>query len=110
MDEATRSLPLQPSAVIATLTPRQWFAVRVFVRQAAIKATKAQMQRQGLKPSRFACKDILAMAEDYARAHRAALVASAKAIAEQWQAEDEQRRQRRRERNSANMHSARRAD
>lgn len=106
MDEATQILSPQPSAVTraspadaravdpTTLTQRQWFAVRVLVRQAAIKATKAEMQQQGLKRWRFAHKEIVAMAEDYAREHRAELVAGAKAIVEEWAAEDAQRRQR----------------
>jgi tmRNA-binding protein len=90
-------------------------AVAVLARQAAIKATKAALQRQGLKLTHFRQKDIVALAEEYLATHRDELVAEATVIAKQWQAEDERRREARRrrrllERNSKDLHSARRPD
>ncbi len=75
------------------------FAVAVLARQAAVKATKAGLRAKGLKLAHFEHKAIVAMAEEYLAAHRAELVAKATAIFEQWQAEDAQRRQRRRRAN-----------
>jgi len=64
MDEASRILQLPPCIVIATLA-----------RQAAIKAVKQQLQAQGIKLYHFAQRDIAAMANEYAAANRARLLA-----------------------------------
>ena len=90
-------------------------AVAVLARQAAIKATKAELRAKGLKLTQFTQKDIVVMAKEYLAAHRDELVAEATVIAEQWHDEDERRRDARRqrrllERNSKDLHTARRPD
>jgi len=90
-------------------------AVAVLARQAAIKATKAELRAKGLKLSNFTHRDIVVLAEEYLAEHREELVAEAIVIAERWQAEDEHRREARRrrrllERNSKDLHTARRPD
>ena len=90
-------------------------AVAVLARQAAIKATKAELRAKGLKLSNFTHRDIVVLAEEYLAEHREELVAEAIVIAKRWQAEDERRREARRqrrllERNSRVVHSARKPD
>jgi len=71
-------------------------AVAVLARQAAIRATKAELRAKGLKLAHFRQKDIVVLAKEYLAAHRDGLVAEATVIAERWQAEDELRREARR--------------
>jgi len=103
MDEATRTLPPRPSIVIATLA-----------RQAAIKAVKLSLQAQGIKLYPFAQRDIVVMANEYAAANRAKLLAEAIERVQCWpelrELYDREQRQRQRllERNSKDLHSARR--
>jgi len=105
MDEAIGILPPQPSAVIVTLA-----------RQAAIKAVKEQLRRQGLKPAYMAKREIVGLAEEYLLGHRHALLAqtwervrSAPELRELYDRE-QRKRQRLLERISANMHNAGGAD
>ena len=63
MDEATPTIALQHSAVIAVLA-----------RQSAIKAVKEQLRRQGLKPAHIAKREIVAIAEDYLAQRRQAFL------------------------------------
>jgi hypothetical protein len=62
-------------------------AVNVLARQAAIKATKRQLQAQGLKPTHFSHRDLVIRAEQYLAEHREELIAEAREIVERWQAE-----------------------
>jgi len=108
MDEAIGILPPHPSAVIVTLA-----------RQAAIKAVKEQLRRQGLKPGYLAKREIVGLAEDYLAQHRHALLAqtwqrvcSAPELRELYDRE-QRKRQRLLERISQNLqhvHNARRPD
>lgn len=59
MDEAIQNIPLQPSAVIATLA-----------KQAAIKAVKRQLQAQGIKLTNMSHREIVILAEEYLAQHR----------------------------------------
>jgi hypothetical protein len=61
-------------------------AVNVLARQAAIKATKRQLQAQGLKPTHFSHRDLVIRAEQYLAAHREELIADAEQIVARWQA------------------------
>jgi hypothetical protein len=105
MVEATRIMPPQPSTVIAVLA-----------RQAAIKAVKHQMQRRGPRVTHFPLREIHIAADDYLRDHRDELIAQtwefARGSPALWAMyEKEQRkRQQLRDRNSANLHNARRPD
>jgi hypothetical protein len=62
-------------------------AVKVLARQAAIKATKRQLQAQGLKPTHFSHRDLVIRAEQYLAEHREELIAEAREIVARWQAE-----------------------
>jgi hypothetical protein len=61
-------------------------AVNVLARQAAIKATKRQLQAQGLKPTHFPHRDLVIRAEQYLAEHREELIAEAREIVARWQA------------------------
>jgi hypothetical protein len=95
MDEATPSIAPQPSAVIAPATSqaqRQAMgrAVRVLAQQAAIKEAKCGLQSQGLKLSRSLHREIVVMAEEIVLADaqcRAKIIAEAKAIVADREAE-----------------------
>jgi hypothetical protein len=66
MDEAIRSIPLQPRDVIVTLA-----------KQAAIKAVKRELRAQGIELYQFAQREIVAMAREYLVRHRQRLVEEA---------------------------------
>ena len=60
----------------------------VLARQAAIKAVKRQLQRQGLrKPTRMSPRELTVLAEDYIAQHRTRLITEAREIVERWEAE-----------------------
>jgi hypothetical protein len=61
-------------------------AIVTLARQRAIKAAKLQFQRQGLKPSHFAHRDIVVAAEDYLSNHTE-LIADARETIQRWLAE-----------------------
>jgi len=81
MTEATQSLRL------TNLRTRLHCAAITLARQAAIKATKRQLQAQGLKVSQFPMRDLKARAEAYLAEHREELITEAKQTVERWQAE-----------------------
>jgi hypothetical protein len=62
-------------------------AVNVLARQAAIKATKRQLQAQGLKPTHFSHRDLVIRAEQYLAEHREELIAEAREIVARWERE-----------------------
>jgi hypothetical protein len=62
-------------------------AVSCLARQRPIAGVKLALRRQGLKPQYIARREIVMLANEYARAHRAELVAEVKPIVEQWAAE-----------------------
>jgi hypothetical protein len=69
---------------------RQRMAVRVETLRRAKADTKAELRAQGIKPSQLAMREIVAMAEARLMAdaqYRAKIIAEAKAIVDQWQAE-----------------------
>ena len=81
MIEATASLrliQLRASMSLATIT---------IARQAAIKATKAELHAQGLKPSHIPHSQIVARANTYLIEHREELIAEAKQTVERWRVE-----------------------
>jgi biotin-(acetyl-CoA carboxylase) ligase len=71
----------------AQLRASMGMAVNVLARQAAIKATKRQLQAQGLKPTHFSHRDLVIRAEQYLAEHREELIAEAREIVARWQAE-----------------------
>lgn len=81
MAEATDSIQL------AKLRTRLHIAIAVIARRAAIRETKAEMQRRGRKPACAPHREIVAAANDYLATHRDDLIAEAKQIVERWQAE-----------------------
>jgi hypothetical protein len=46
--------------------------------------TKRQLQAQGFRPTHFSHRDLLIKADEYLAAHRAELIAEAKATVERW--------------------------
>jgi hypothetical protein len=80
MTEATDSVHL------THLRASMGMAVNVLARQAAIKATKRQLQAQGLKPTHFSHRDLVIRAEQYLAEHREELIAEAREIVARWQA------------------------
>jgi hypothetical protein len=60
-------------------------AAITLARQSALKATKRQLQAQGLKPHHFAQRELVSRAEQYLAAHREELIAEAREIVTQWQ-------------------------
>jgi hypothetical protein len=81
MAEANRTLHQ------AQLHASMSLATNVLARQAALKAAKAKLQAQGLRPSHFSHRDLALRADAYLAAHRAELIAEAKVVVERWQAE-----------------------
>ena len=71
----------------AKIRARMSMASYVLARQAAIKATKAKFQAQGLKPMYMSRREIITAAEVYLDNHRAELIAEAKPIVERWRLE-----------------------
>jgi hypothetical protein len=82
MNEANHRLQ-QASAI----GQAQRTAIAVIAQRAAIRETKAAMQRQGLKPATIPHREIVAAANGYLRDHRAELVAEARAIVARWEAD-----------------------
>ena len=80
-------------------------------RQQAIKAVKRALAAQGLKPQHIPMREIAAAARDYLAAHPE-LIAEAKPIIEQWRTEGffGKRAALIAERNSQDLHNARRPD
>jgi hypothetical protein len=78
------------AAEIEELEARRRCAVAVVAQQRAIKAVKRQLQARGLKPAHFSRREITVLAKEYLRDHpsiRAELIAEAREIVDQWQAE-----------------------
>jgi hypothetical protein len=81
MTEATNSVHL------AKLRTTLGAATITLARQSAIKATKAELRAQGLRPTHMPHRDIVVLADAYLANHRDELVAEAKEIVKRWQAE-----------------------
>ena len=77
MAEANRSIPQIPIIRITT-------AAHVLAQFRARQAVKDQLRKQGLKVSRYAARDITAMACEYLSEHREELMLSAIATVMQW--------------------------
>jgi hypothetical protein len=104
MDKAIQNILPQPSAVILTLA-----------RQAAIKAVKEQLRREGFKSAYMAKREIVTLAAEYLAQHQDVLfaeawerVCSAPELRELFDRE-QRKRQQLFERISANLHRARRS-
>jgi hypothetical protein len=72
------------------LEARRRRAVATVAQQGAIRAVKRQLQMRGLKPQYISRREIVAAANEYLRDHpsiRAELIAEAREIVDQWQAE-----------------------
>ena len=78
MAEANRSVQQAQVRATATIT---------LARHRAIKATKAELRAQGLRPNHLSHRDIIIRAEEYLAQHRAELLAEAKATVTRWAAE-----------------------
>jgi hypothetical protein len=72
---------------LTQLRTRLHIATAVIARRAAIRETKAAMQRQGRKPATIPHRDIVAAANEYLRNHRAQCIEEAQVIVARWQAE-----------------------
>ncbi len=75
---------------IDELAARRRRAIATVAQQGAIRAVKRQLQMRGLKPQYISRWEIVAAANDYLRDHpsiRAELIAEAREIVDQWQAE-----------------------
>jgi hypothetical protein len=75
------------SVHLTNLRTRRQIAIAVIAQRAAIRETKAAMQRQGRKPATIPHREIVAAANEYAAQHRAELIAEAKQIVAKWEAE-----------------------
>ncbi len=71
----------------AQIRAKMHMATYVLARQAAIKATKRQLQAQGLRVAHLSRREIIAAAEAYLDQHGAELIAEAKPVVERWRAE-----------------------
>jgi hypothetical protein len=81
MAEATQRL--QQDKLHASMS----LATNTLALQRAMKAAKAGLQAQRLRPSHFSHRDLVIRAEQYLAQHRAELIAEATQIVERWQAE-----------------------
>jgi hypothetical protein len=72
------------SVHLTNLRTRLHIAIAVIAQRAAIRETKAEMQRQGRKPATIPHREIVAAANEYAAQHRAELIAEAKQTVERW--------------------------
>jgi hypothetical protein len=77
----------QNSVQLAKLHTSMSLATNTLALQAAMKAAKAKLQAQGLRPSHFSHRDLVIRAEAYLAEHREELIAEAREIVERWQAE-----------------------
>ena len=84
MDEAT--LRLRQTRASDQIRASMSIAVMVLARRSAINATKQQLRSRGLKPQLVPHREIVAMADDYVRAHPE-IIAEAKETVLRWQAE-----------------------
>ena len=75
------------SVHLTKLRTRLNIAIAVIAQRAAIRETKAEMQRQGRKPQTIPHRDIVAAANVYLTEHREALIAEAKEVVERWRLE-----------------------
>jgi hypothetical protein len=81
MAEATQRL--QQDKLHASMS----LATNTLALQRAMKAVKAGLQAQGLRPSHFSHRDLVIRAEQYLAQYRAELIAEATQIVERWLAE-----------------------
>ena len=81
MAEATQRL--QQDKLHASMS----LATNTLARQRAMKAAKAGLQAQGLRPSHFSHRDLLIRAKAYLAEHRAELIAEVTPIVERWRVE-----------------------
>jgi hypothetical protein len=81
MAEATQKL--QQDKLHASMS----LATNTLARQRAMKAAKAKLQAQGLRPSHFSHRDLVIRAEAYLAEHREEVIAEAKEVVERWRAE-----------------------
>jgi hypothetical protein len=74
------------SVHLTKLRTRLHIAIAVIAQRAAIRETKAEMQRRGQKPATIPHRDVLTAAKGYLRDHPECF-AEAQAIVAQWEAE-----------------------
>jgi hypothetical protein len=89
MAEAPTTLAQAPNSTKAGLAQAKLratlhHATRTLALQRAMWATKAQLQRQGLRVAQFTHRDLVIQAEAYRAEHRADLIPEAAAMVEQW--------------------------
>jgi hypothetical protein len=90
LDRANSGVPIAPtpdSKRQAQVRGRMSMAAYTLARQSALKATKRQLQAQGLRVSQFSNRDLVIRAEQYLAEHREELIAEAKEIVERWRVE-----------------------
>jgi hypothetical protein len=81
------SAPTRDSKRQAQARASMAHATITLARHSALKATKRQLQAQGLKVNHFSRRDLVARAEVYLADHREELIAEAKPIVERWRVE-----------------------
>ena len=77
----------QSSVHLTKLHASMSLATHTLARQRALKAAKAKLQAQGLRPSQFSHRDLVIRAEQYLADHREELIAEATPIVERWRVE-----------------------
>jgi hypothetical protein len=87
LDRATSGQVIAPDSkrqaqVLASMS----LATNTLALQRAMKATKHQLQAQGLRVTHFSPRDLVIRAEAYLAEHRAELIAEAREIVDHWQA------------------------
>jgi HEPN domain-containing protein len=89
LDRAKAREPIAPTCqrIDVQLRASMSLATNTLARQAALKAAKAKLQAQGLRPSAISHRELVTRAEAYLAEHREELIADAKEIVERWQAE-----------------------
>jgi hypothetical protein len=75
------------SVQLTKLRASMALATNTLARQRALKAAKAKLQAQGLRPSHFSHRDLVIRAEAYLAEHREELIAEARPIVERWRVE-----------------------
>ena len=89
MAEAPTTLAQAPNSTKAGLAQAKLratlhHATRTLALQRAMWATKAQLQRQGLRVAQFTHRDLVIQAEAYLQDHREELLKEASLVVEQW--------------------------
>jgi hypothetical protein len=90
LNRANSDAPITPtpdSKRCAQVRAGMSLATHTLARQRALKAAKAKLQAQGLRPSHFSHRDLVIRADAYLAEHREELIAEAREIVARWDRE-----------------------